>query len=310
MGFSRQGLVDLAHSFGLEDANLRLVTSWAKPGIIGNYTVLPRRIGGGSGSRKEWSDEQALVWLVALMWHKRRTSIAELCNLPVSMWLYQDEGFLSIPHVRQAMRTWLFRHEHKIREERNLADARWITRTICPRNTPGRIRFALRDEIECVLTSQGLDFERLTRFLRHVLRDSNSGSWGPIDTPPETIALAVATKSIALRQYEELTDTDFERARLRHRTALPQYLSEHADLAVSDEFDGMFKKGDSAALIKQACSDVCTLLGMELFARERGLCPDEGDPSFAKGVLEPFGSSIRQLTLLIDRAQISRSNST
>jgi hypothetical protein len=296
VGFSRQGLADLAELFKIPGANKALITAWEKPGILDERRYVPRGPRGGRGANYEWSDEQAVVFLTALQWRRNFTRLADLCTVPISLWLYMDDGFLPLRQVRKAMRTWIFRNQGTIREEETLAHARWVVKTYCPPETPPKVKRWLRDEVAEIFSTHAYDFDRTVRVFEEALPEK----WGPLETPPKTFALAVMVPAIAMDRFDELTDDDFVQARLRQRATLPEYLDRHPDLASSDEYDGMFKKGDLAQLIREASQDVTTLLGMELFARDRGLSMTVEPPEIGQGILAPFAAPIAELTALID----------
>ena len=103
-----------ARGYTTTDAQL---DDWIGKGLVGS----PHIMYPGRGSKTTWSDQQRELFLALLIQNKQygnqRNRIGELCNVPVSRWLYLGNmSDVSLEQVKCAMTTWGSMHTTSSKE--------------------------------------------------------------------------------------------------------------------------------------------------------------------------------------------------
>jgi len=280
----------------------RLVTKWVEIGLL-DRPYKPgrgRRVGGSHPGT--WSYEQLHLFLALWRQYPIRT-IADLCNVPVFMWMYWGDDYVPLKQVRKAMNTWLARIKHVPRRAADDSAEKMLTTIEGKR--PGR---AKRELLAEALRSQPPDLEQA----RSVLVTKERAPYGTIaaasgrtvDVDPELVMGLLGGRVAAEEQLTKLPNYLFEWARLFNLYASGLYLQDQPSLAADSRHGRLFPERKVEDMIWHACADLLTNVGASLKVKisptykETFLHPDEWKSGRVRGVIR--NTEMREAGLAVD----------
>ena len=271
MPYSRRRLVEEAQVAGFPDANERLVTEWVRLGLLGS----PERTNckGKRGAFYEWPDHQLDLFLTLLRkrgGEVRRTKA--LAAIPVGVWLYWGDEWVSISQVRRALitSTSLFGPPGSWGHAK--ANAKEVVRSL---RSEGALPEATRALQECLtsgLYNTRLDPDQLRPLVAEVLAcDPRTGGWGPFGWSLDDVVHWLRATVVAISRLSSVTDGDLVDARARLRGALLQYAVEWRQLTGLPVYGQSFEEPTVESLVSRSCKNLLLALGARMIADEEGL---------------------------------------
>src|SRR5688572_26118989 len=97
--------------------NRKLFERYRTLGLIGSGEQVGRGPGGGRGARWLWSENQRQLWLTLIGKRRETTDVRALANIPVFVFLFWGENYVSTEQVKLALETYAelrTRHRGKI----------------------------------------------------------------------------------------------------------------------------------------------------------------------------------------------------
>jgi hypothetical protein len=271
-GFTAFELVAAAEENGLQ-ASTRLITDWVSLGLLDQ----PRRrgLGRGKGVMGTWPVRQAELFLDLLTLRQRQgvAHVAPLANLPVLGWLYGDPN-VPLRQTRRALATWCGRHRRATGVSRGTAKraARQLIGSLEHPHASVRDRTALRRLLEESMRAQMFDRDAFRGAVRRVF-DPHDEGWalGPDEAPTTTEAIVRVTEArfTALNALDDLADQEYEDARLIFVATRTEYARKFPSFAADLQGGSMFEEPTLNSLLKNACRDLLTILGMGRLAPTR-----------------------------------------
>jgi hypothetical protein len=272
--FTAEELLEHAGLLGLR-ATRRLITDWVELGLLDEPTH--RGLGRARGSAPGyWPLVQAELFIDLLTLRQRENEpvvhIAPLANLPVAGWLWQYPD-VPLRQVRRALATWCGRHRKRSGIARDNAKriARLYVEMVQHPHATMKSRNGLRRVVEHSLVTQTFDLGIFRDAVEQVFDPHHeSRVAGPAAVPLRVdlfVRLAQA-RFQALKVLEQLTDQQFEDARLIYLQNRREYPQEQPELATDSQFGRMFKEATFDRILNVACLDLLTILGMGLLAPE------------------------------------------
>jgi hypothetical protein len=218
-----------------------------------------------------WPESQFRLFLELLDQIQKGAELtATLCNVPVSLWLYFGPEYVPVRQVRRALSTYAahywptpVRHGRKIarRVSHLFASGSNMTRRDRERLTEAVVAFARtgtlgRDEL---IAAAGRIFDP----------DDRGRVLGPpgARVSPESWIRLIEARLTAIDRLDALDEQAFEDARLAHLQHLADYTERQPEFARDREIGAMFEPVTDEQLIKNACIDTLTILGLLELAR-------------------------------------------
>jgi len=99
--------IQLREGFSVEVSD-RLIADWTELGLLDR--PVKRGLGRGKGIVAGWPETQLQLWMVLVRKRREVTRIADLCNLPVALWMYFGEQYVPLRQVKLALSTWVGTH--------------------------------------------------------------------------------------------------------------------------------------------------------------------------------------------------------
>ena len=284
--FTRHDLIGEADHVrpGLTD---RLITKWVEIGLLDR----PHKPGRGRGAGSypgTWSYEQLQLGLALWRQYPVR-SIADLCNVPVFMWMYWGDAYVPLRQVQLAMKTWLARIKHV--PKRAADDSAEKILTTIEGKRPQR---AKRELLAEALRSEPPDLEQARSVLvtrASVYSTIAVSSGRTVDVDPELVMGLFSGRVAAEDQLAKLPNYLFEWARLFNLYAGGLYVVDQPTLAADPQHGKLFPDRSVAQMIWRACADLLTILGASLKVKigpaytETYLHPDEWKSGRLHGVI-------------------------
>jgi hypothetical protein len=225
--------------------------------------ILGRRGGRALGT---WPETQFKLFLILLdQMNKGVRSVAILCNVPVSLWLYFGSEYVPVCQVRRALTTY-GAHHRTTSADRGRLTARSVARLLA--GGPDMTRRDRDRLVEVVVTaSRSGAFDR-DSFIAAAGRifdpDQRGRTMGPDRAPvsPEAWARMVEARLTALDRLDAIPEQAFEDARLAHSQGLAGYIQLQPEFARDREVGAMFQPITLNRLFNSACIDTVSILGL------------------------------------------------
>jgi hypothetical protein len=255
--FTREDLIREANAVR-PGATDRLITDWVEIGLL-DHPYRPG-LGRGAGSQPgTWPAPQLKLFL-ALWGKKPEATIAELCNIPVYLWLFWGDEFAPLRQVRRAMNSWLARLRRVPIRAADDAAAH-----ILGILEEGRPSLAKRDFLSYALRAMPPDLKQARTQLvpksRAQRTDIAPAPGRTVDVDPELIMRLLTGRVTAEGQLDKLPDELFEWARFFNLYAEQQYRQEQPMLGADSRHRRLFPQRRHDDMIKYACANLLTLLG-------------------------------------------------
>lgn len=258
--FTRDDMITQANAIR-PGATGRLITDWVESGLLDH----PRKpgLGRGAGSQPGTWPIQQLKLFVTLWGKKPEATIAELCNIPVYLWLFWGDEFAPLRQVRRAMNSWLARLRHVPIRAADEAAAHILGIV-----DQGRPTKAKRDFLSYALRAVPADLDEARKQLvgksRAPRADTTPEAGRTVEVDPELIMRLLTGRVTAEGQLDDLPDELFEWARFFNLYAEAQYRQEQPMLGADSRHGRLFPQRRHDDMIKYACANLLTLLGASL----------------------------------------------
>ena len=265
-GYTRSQLVGVALNAGFELSE-RQISEWVRLGLLDRGQA--RGLGHARGKVTLWSENQKKLLLVLL--RKQGTKMrAELCNLPVCLWLLGGEEFASLRQTRRCLMTWAGRHGRAGKGRAELiadqvvgdfrhpdadsTDVEWVRKLIIQSAATGLLTEANEQDLR----------ERLARISDPKETGRARGPLGDIITTDAYVDI-VLTSGRGLREIETASDAVMHRARSDYWN-IGTSIDAHEDVErVDGRLQGPIELAIGGptfeAIARRACMDLITLLG-------------------------------------------------
>ncbi len=248
------------------------------------WMLPPRRRsrGRGRGIQSVWTRHQRD--LLQSLCHARERkgvhSVAQLCNLPVWVWLYWGDGYgVTLEQVKRVMHTWATRQG-----DLSYAASRQAARNVVQEvgNQPaGRKRQAIK-EITDWLYKGRFTGQNLSDSLHHVFTEHKKAN-GPQDiplTPKGAGELLHLRREAAtwLAQEQNLPDAHWQWARFFHVHGLSEYLQEqpgYASETAGSPAAHLFSPETIESLFTSTCVDLAMVLYIGLLYPDPPTLPEQ-----------------------------------
>lgn len=206
----------------------------------------------------------AQMQLFRTLWGRRPAdTIADLCNIPVYLWLYWGDDYVPLRQVGKVMNTWLALVRHV--PARAADDAAAHILGIIAEGRPTRAR---RDLLAQALKAEPIDVEQARSQLvtrsRAMAPVVDPASGRTVDVDPELLARFVEGRAAAEKQLGKLPDYLFEWARFFNLYTEGEYQRDQPVLAADSRHGRLFPRRHVEDTIKRACANLLTLLGAAL----------------------------------------------
>lgn len=270
--FTATNLVEAARAAGHDRVSPRLVVDWVGLGLLAPGKRRP--LGRDRGSHPStWPDEQRQLFFALLALRDQGAKIAQLCTVPVWLWLTWGDGYVPLPQLRRAMRTWAKAVGdpptgraraglHALLQdwgdpEARRADRRALETAILPMVASGRVdERVLRPLVERVFAPAGAR--------RRGGPLSAEDYVGLLRARVEALKRLAVEKPRFVRgtRVEPFDDGIFEWARFVYLATRHRYGVERSRLAADPEWGERFAEEGPTEVVTAACLDLATLLGM------------------------------------------------
>lgn len=252
----------------------RLITDWVSLGLLDR--PVRRSLGRGRGSDKALYSGNQRKLLVTLLHHRKSVrNISTLAKIPLALWVYYGDEYVSLEQAKRAFRTWL--GDYRTSRER----AEWSAREMLaqldnPEAAPAdrrRLRQALADiaytgELDMTALEDAVSavFEPRISLLRRAV-----GPPGALITVDVVMSLIQARLAAAkLLRDGRITDVQLKEARQAHIAHSVEYEAlrpQFADQA-GPELAGLFKPVTFEEKVNTCCVDLLTILGLRLRSQQ------------------------------------------
>jgi hypothetical protein len=270
MPASRAGMVQAAQEAGFGGVSERLVTDWASLGLLDHPNRLRREKGSGRGAYYAWPDTQVDLFLSLLQKRPSVKRVAELCVLPVAVWIYWGEAWIGLPQARRALRTWSGIALNSRSEERRQKDVRVVVNAFFGRKGSRSIRAEIQRLLLEALRCGTLDVDQVLPQVEKLLIAQSGGQWGAFALGARELVDGMRATLLAIDLYDELTDEMFEEARGRHRQALLDYIPRYRGWAADPKFGWQFEEPTMELLFNRSCRDLLLSLGLLVISHQEG----------------------------------------
>ncbi len=248
----------------------RLITDWVSLGLLDRPTRRPQ--GRGRGSAKAFYPGNQRKLFVALLHHRKTVrNISILAKIPVAIWVYYGDDYVSLEQAKRALRTWL--GDYRASHER----AEWSAREILgqldtPEATP-KARRNLRRRLAHIAYTGELDLAALEDAASAVFEPRISPIRRAIGPPGAFITVDVVITLIQARLTaaklvvdDRVTDAQLQQARQAQTVERADYdllqpqFADQAGPALAD----VFKPVTFEDKVNTSCVDLLTMIGLHL----------------------------------------------
>lgn len=243
----------------------RAIRDWIERGLIDHAPARGAGLGRGSGSERAMFTPNQRQLLQSLIPHRKRgASPKSLTSIPIYLWLYWGDDYVSIRQVRRALRTFAPNPRMTVKQARIAADgilAQWDNP-----NAEARARIRLRQEVIESCTRAVVNEERLSNALAAVFSPGGYRATSVLPDPAEFVT-HVKYRVELVRRLDELTDEDYIRARREHAYHWNVYLGgqrQEMHGQASPHLQAMFNEPDISDVVNNSGSTVMTLLALAM----------------------------------------------
>jgi hypothetical protein len=250
------------------EATPRLIRDWSEIGLL-DYPV-KRPAGKGHGSRPAlYPPNQRQLFQTLLLKRSEGSGPKALAKIPVAIWMYWGDEWVSLRQVRRAMKTWLGDPRLSKRQARQTA------REILLQFDDTTATPAVRRDLLNVLTETGYtgraDFDQLENALRSVfepgsqtIRKAVGHPEAPLMTDSFVAVLRARLTGVARLEADEITDDEFCFARHVHLVAYADYAMRRRSYAAMAPKSRpyMYEEVTAERALNEACLHLLTTIGM------------------------------------------------
>lgn len=270
MAYSRKELVQKAHESGFVDASERLIAEWVRLGLLDTAKRVTRR-DGRKGAHYVWHENQLNLFLLLLTKRKDVNRISSLVVIPVAIWMYWGDEWITLKQVRRALSTSLDLFGSPHSWERANSEARQVVKKLLGPRVPKDKVNLLIDTLTQGLYHKKLDRDLLASVLTDIAKhDSQLKHWGPFGFDIDAILDLFLATLTAVNCRGSISDRDFIDARYLQRKMVLFCSMEYPHLSKLTTFGEQFEKITFDSLVTRSCRDLLFQLGMLIIHRENG----------------------------------------
>jgi DNA-binding transcriptional MerR regulator len=242
---------------------VRTIRDWSARGLLDRPTR--RSLGRGKGSATGLYSHNQQQLLFALLHHRPGNDVSSLARIPVALWLYFGDEYVTLAHARRAFRTWL--HDPRSSQKNARFSARRLVEQLDnPAATPAARRH-LRDVVEQIAYTGRDNKTQLTDAVRAVF-EPNGGRViralghpaAPVTTEAVVELIEARLLAASLVTTNGFTDDDFPRARDDLRISVAEYTAQHSEL--SRMSSTLYEHPTLERLMNQCCATLLAILGL------------------------------------------------
>ena len=263
--------------------------AWIRTLVDDGLLDVPDKHGrsGRRGGRTDgtWSETQFRLYLAELEQIRQGSGRAELCHLPVRLWLRLGSDHAPVRQIRRALRTYS-------RYATSKRQARTTAMQLAKFYSGGDVtRRGIKDLVDA---SAPFDPDSFREAARRLIDPENTGrTLGPagVQIGAETHVLVVEAYLTGIAQLENVDESTFETVRHLLLQRTQRYTELHPSLVHHREVGEAFATISPRTLLKQPCGYVLMILGS--LVRERSNNAIETDP--VPNIGRTNGKSARRL---------------
>ncbi len=245
----------------------RLIRDWTELGLL-DYPQ-KRPAGKGHGSRQAMYSANQRNLFLTLLHHRPNNKIKSLARIPVGIWMYWGDAYVSLSQVRRAMNTWI--GDPRASKQQAQQTAREVLRQLDnPTATAVARRMLLDTWSEMAYTGRA-DLDRLERAVRDVFEPDARRIRKAVGHPAapmlaESMIELMKARLTAVGRLKDraVTDDEFRQARHSHLVTYAEYamrqpmLAAHAPEANPD----MYEPVTAETALTSSCGHLLTTLGL------------------------------------------------
>lgn len=247
----------------------RLVRDWTERGLL-DYPQR-RPAGKGRGSYPAvYSAHQRNLFL-SLLHHRPTNKIKSLARIPVGIWAYWGEDYVSTSQARRAFMTWLG-DDARSSKKRSRQTAQDVLRQLDhPDATPAARRELLDTLSDIAYTGRVDDYARLERSVRDVfepgygkIRRVVGHPAAPMMAQPMIQLIRARLAAIARFQAGTVSDEELLQARHVHLVAYAEYATQQPALAAAayGPNHNMYEPVTAEDALNNCCGHLLTSIGL------------------------------------------------
>lgn len=265
-GTIHQLIADAAER-GHPEATARLIRDWTQLGLL-DYPQ-HRPAGKGRGSRAALYPQNQRHLFQTLLHHRPDNGIRSLARIPVGIWTYWGEQFVSLSQARRAMKTWL--GDPRVSRRKAEETARELTRLLDNPAATESARAELRRTVGEIAYTGHADFEQFEAAVREVFEPGAHRVHRAVGHPAAPLTADAIVELIRARLHaarrladDEVTDAEFLQARHAHLVTYAQYAAEQALYAAAAPADrpDMYETVTGERALNECCANLLTALGL------------------------------------------------
>jgi hypothetical protein len=274
--YSKTQILEEARAAGY-DPSERLFSDWVEKGLIDEGTR--HGLGRGNGTSVTWPHEQLLLFIAVLQKRPEAKRIANLCNLPVWVWLWHGEDYVPKRQVRRALQTWAGRQGRSSSWRQARGNAQELVDRFINPDASQTAREQLINAIARASYGEPFNGTVILAAFRRAFDPHNEGrTLGPpglVQFRPEHYIAIIEWRITALKAVQDHTidDETLDWARSEYRISRREYaelvpkIAQHHELAkafLKQTPTGITLPATLQETVDQACVDLLTLLGIRL----------------------------------------------
>jgi hypothetical protein len=247
----------------------RLVRDWTEQGLL-DYPQ-KRSAGKGHGSLPALYPASQRNLLLTLLRHRPGNNIRSLARIPVGIWMYWGDDFVTLRQGRQALMTWL--GDTRGSKQRARETARAILGQIDnPEATP-RARRELLDVLTWANYTGRPDFEQMERAIRAVfepdyhkqIRKAIGHPSAPLMADSMISVMKARLTAVTELTARNVTDEAFIQARDAHLFAYAEYVARQPFLATtSPPGTHLYAAVTAEDTLSYCCTHLLSAIGLEI----------------------------------------------
>lgn len=248
---------------------VRLIRDWTERGLL-DYPQR-RPAGKGHGSRPALYPASQRNLLLTLLHHRSANKIKSLARIPVCIWTYWGDEFVSAAHALRAMNTWLGDPRVSLAQARKSAQE--LLRRLDNANATIASRRELLDTVSKIAYTCHADYPRLERAVRDVFEPGHDRIRRALGHPvapmmADTIIDVIKARLTAVNRLKagRISDEEFRQARHAHLVTYAEYAAEQPQLAAAAPaaHRDMYEPVTAEHALINCCGDLLTTIGMSI----------------------------------------------
>ncbi len=274
--YTKAELLQAARDAGFTPSG-RLLTDWVTLGLLDQ--AQRRGLGHGKGTTATWPENQLKLFIALLEKRPQVKRIVALCNIPIWLWLWFGDDFVSLRQARRALATWAGARGQADSWQAARGSAEELIGKFAHPDASRAARERLTEVIARTAYGKPFEADEVLAAFRPVFDPKGEGR--TIGSPelsfrPEHYVFIIESRLAALaglRSQTTLDDGAFEWARTEYRVSRRDYAAlvpriaadpEAADAFLHRTQSGLVLAPTLDDIVNQSCVDLLTVLGIHL----------------------------------------------